>query len=103
MQYEIQTYQTLLGRVRKTANSRETESTTSLSTFPAKCSKSTILEAERHHPSLRIRKMQGYADVWEGHITMQYVFTFHIEKDPKTGETIYVFRTVGTHDIYRNP
>lgn len=55
------------------------------------------------HPSLRIRKMQGHSDIWEGHITMQYVFTFHIEKEPKTDETIYVFRTIGTHDIYRNP
>ena len=40
------------------------------------------------HPSLRIRKMQGHADVWEGHITMQYVFTFHIEQDPDTGEPV---------------
>lgn len=55
------------------------------------------------HPSLRIRKMQGYRDVWEGHITMQYVFTFHIEQDPDTGEPVYIFRKVGTHNIYRNP
>ena len=31
------------------------------------------------HPSLRIRKMQGYPGIWEGHVTLQYVFTVHIE------------------------
>ena len=55
------------------------------------------------HPSLRIRKMQGQPDIWEGHITLQYVFTFHIEQDPQTGELIYVFRNIGAHDIYRRP
>jgi len=54
-------------------------------------------------PSLRIRKMKGHANIWEGHITMQYVFTYHIEKDPNSGELIYVFRHIGTHDIYRHP
>ena len=55
------------------------------------------------HPSLRIRKMQGRPDIWEGHITLQYVFTFHLETEPTTGELIYVFRAIGTHNIYRNP
>ncbi len=55
------------------------------------------------HPSLRIRKMQGHPDIWEGHITLQCVFTFHIEQDPDTGERIYVFRNIGTHEIYRRP
>ena len=55
------------------------------------------------HPSLRIRKMQGHPDIWEGHVTLQYVFTFHIETDLQTSETIYVFRNIGTHEIYRNP
>ncbi len=55
------------------------------------------------HPSLRIRKMAGYENIWEGHITRQYVFTFHIESDPESQEAIYVFRNIGSHDIYRNP
>ncbi len=61
--------------------------------------------AERppYHPSLRIRKMQGHSGIWEGHVTLQYVFTFHIEHDAETGEIIYVFRNIGTHDIYRRP
>lgn len=55
------------------------------------------------HPSLRIRKMQGHPDIWEGHVTLQYVFTFHIESDPDTAEIIYVFRNIGTHEVYRRP
>jgi len=55
------------------------------------------------HPSLRIRKMQGHANIWEGHVTLQYVFTFHIEDDHETGERVYVFRSIGTHEIYRTP
>jgi len=55
------------------------------------------------HPSLRVRKMEGHQGIWEGHVTLQYVFTFHIEDDAETGDTVYVFRNVGTHDIYRRP
>jgi mRNA interferase RelE/StbE len=55
------------------------------------------------HPSLRIRKMQGHPDIWEGHVTRDYVFTFHVDKDPKSGEAIFVFRNIGTHEIYRSP
>lgn len=53
------------------------------------------------HPSLRIRKMQGHPNIWEGHVTLQHVFTFHIEQSVETGETIFVFRNIGTHEIYR--
>jgi hypothetical protein len=60
-------------------------------------------ESPPFHPSLRIRKMQGRPGIWEGHVTLQYVFTFHVEKDPDTSETIYVFRNIGSHEIYRNP
>ena len=55
------------------------------------------------HSSLRIRKMQGHPGIREGHVTLQVVFTFHIEPDPDTGELIYVFRNIGTHEIYRRP
>ena len=55
------------------------------------------------HPSLCIRKMRGHPYIWESHITLRHVFTFHIEQDPTTGETIYVFRNIGTHEIYRKP
>jgi len=45
------------------------------------------------HPSLRIKKIQGTKDIWEGSVTMKYRFTFHFE-----GNTV-VFRAIGTHDI----
>ena len=28
------------------------------------------------HPSLRIKPMEGFPNIYEGHITKQYVFTF---------------------------
>lgn len=46
------------------------------------------------HPSLRIKKLQGVQNRWEGSVTMKYRFTFHYD-DEKT----IVFRTIGTHDI----
>jgi mRNA-degrading endonuclease YafQ of YafQ-DinJ toxin-antitoxin module len=55
------------------------------------------------HPSLRIRKMQGHPGIWEGHVTLEIVFTFHVEQDADTGETIFVFRNIGSHEIYRRP
>ena len=45
------------------------------------------------HPSLRVKKIQGVQNRWEGSITMKYRFTFHFEEDT------VVFRTIGTHDI----
>ena len=45
------------------------------------------------HPSLRVKKIQGVQNRWEGSITMKYRFTFHYD-----GDTV-VFRTIGTHDI----
>jgi mRNA interferase RelE/StbE len=45
------------------------------------------------HPSLRVKKIQGTRNRWEGSITMKYRFTFHFEGD------IVVFRAIGTHDI----
>jgi len=56
-----------------------------------------------YHPSLRIKPMKGHSDIWEGHITLGYVFTFHREEDDETGEITFVFRKIGHHDIYRNP
>ncbi len=49
------------------------------------------------HPSLRIRKMEGQKNIWEGHVTRGYCFTFKISGN------IYVFRRIGTHSIYRKP
>jgi mRNA-degrading endonuclease RelE of RelBE toxin-antitoxin system len=49
--------------------------------------------ADMLHPSLRVKKIQGVQNRWEGSITMKYRFTFHFEE-----ETV-VFRAIGTHDI----
>lgn len=45
------------------------------------------------HPSLRIKRIQGTKDRWEGSITMKYRFTFEL-----SGDNV-IFRAVGTHDI----
>ena len=45
------------------------------------------------HPSLRVKRIQGTRDRWEGSITMKYRFTFEMS------ETYVIFRAIGTHDI----
>ena len=45
------------------------------------------------HPSLRVKKIKGVQNRWEGSITMKYRFTFQFDKD------VVVLRTIGTHDI----
>ena len=55
--------------------------------------KLSLFVADMLHPSLRIKKIQGVQNRWEGSVTMKYRFTFHFEE-----ETV-VFRTIGTHDI----
>ncbi len=45
------------------------------------------------HPSLRVKRIQGTKDRWEGSVTMKYRFTFELNED-----TI-IFRAIGTHDI----
>ena len=59
-------------------------------TFHAKLS---LMLDDMEHPSLRIKKIQGAANRWEGSVTMKYRFTFHLDE-----ETL-VLRTIGTHDI----
>jgi mRNA interferase RelE/StbE len=51
-----------------------------------------------NHPSLRVKRIQGTSDRWEGSVTMKYRFTFQFSNDD------VIFRTIGTHDILnRNP
>jgi mRNA interferase RelE/StbE len=47
------------------------------------------------HPSLRVKRLVGTADRWEGSVTMNYRFTFQI------AEGKALFRRIGTHDILR--
>ncbi|MFH1993976.1 MAG: hypothetical protein ABIK98_16470 [Pseudomonadota bacterium] len=45
------------------------------------------------YPSLRVKRIQGTKDRWEGSVTMKYRFTFQYS------ENTLIFRTIGTHDI----
>ena len=55
-----------------------------------------LLENSKY-PSLRVKKMQGRINIWEGRITQNYRFTFE-----KTNNT-YTIRRAGTHPILNNP
>jgi len=57
----------------------------------------TFLLENFQHPSLRIKKIEGYFYIWEGRISKSYRFTFQIIDD------IYLIRRTGTHDILKNP
>jgi mRNA-degrading endonuclease RelE of RelBE toxin-antitoxin system len=56
-----------------------------------------LLLTNPRHPSLQIKKMKGYENLWEGRITQKYRFTFRVE-----GETFLLLR-IGTHDLLRQP
>jgi mRNA-degrading endonuclease RelE of RelBE toxin-antitoxin system len=49
------------------------------------------------HPSLRIKKMKGFENRWEGSINMFYRFTFEIHDD------YVLLRRIGPHDVLKNP
>ena len=49
------------------------------------------------HPSLGLKKMKGFPDIWEVRITKNYRITFQIR------EKIYILRRIGTHDILKQP
>jgi mRNA-degrading endonuclease YafQ of YafQ-DinJ toxin-antitoxin module len=55
--------------------------------------KLSLLLQNMLHPSLRVKRIQGTKDRWEGSVTMKYRFTFELIED-----TI-IFRAIGTHDI----
>lgn len=48
-----------------------------------------------HHPSLRVKRITGTIDRWEGSVNMNYRFTFQFE----AGRVL--FRRIGTHDILK--
>jgi mRNA interferase RelE/StbE len=55
--------------------------------------KLTLLMNDMKHPSLRIKRIQGTRNRWEGSVTMKYRFIFEFD------EGIAIFRAIGTHDI----
>jgi len=55
--------------------------------------KLTLFLNDMSHPSLRVKRLQGTMDRWEGSISESYRFTFEFQKDT------VIFRVIGTHDI----
>jgi len=52
-----------------------------------------LLLQDMSHPSIRVKKIQGTKNLWEGSVTMKYRFTFEFL------ESGLIFRAIGTHDI----
>ena len=48
-----------------------------------------------YHPSLRVKKIKGTENRWEGSVTMNYRFTFQISEDT------VLFRRIGTHNVLK--
>ena len=57
--------------------------------------KLTLFLKNMFHPSLRVKRIQGTKDRWEGSITMKYRFTYEFS------ENRLIFRTIGTHDALK--
>jgi hypothetical protein len=56
-----------------------------------------IVRTDSPHPSLRVKKLEGYENRWEASITMFYRFTFEVY------EGYYLLRRIGPHDILKKP
>lgn len=54
-----------------------------------------LCEENPRHPSLRVKKMEGTADIWEARVTQSCRFTFNWEGD------VVTLRRIGTHNILR--
>lgn len=54
-----------------------------------------LLGENPRHPSLRVRKMKGTEEIWEGRVTRSYRITFNLERN------VIILRRVGTHDILK--
>ena len=55
-----------------------------------------LFEENPRHPSLRVKKMEGAAGIWEARVTQSYRFTFNWEAD------VVTLRRIGTHDILKS-
>jgi mRNA-degrading endonuclease RelE of RelBE toxin-antitoxin system len=56
-----------------------------------------LLLENPQHPSLALKKMQGFPDIWEARVTKNYRFTLQIRGG------FYILRKIGTHDILKRP
>jgi mRNA-degrading endonuclease RelE of RelBE toxin-antitoxin system len=57
----------------------------------------TLFSQNPSHPSLQVKKMEGWKNIWEGRVTRAYRFTFTLEDDR------YVLRRIGSHNILDHP
>jgi len=55
--------------------------------------KLSLFLKQTSQPSLRVKRIHGTKNRWEGSITMKYRFTFEFL------ENGLIFRAIGTHDI----
>jgi mRNA-degrading endonuclease RelE of RelBE toxin-antitoxin system len=63
----------------------------------------TLFAENQRHPSLHVKKMVGYDDIWEVRVDLKYRFTAHYEKN-ENGDVICVLRNVDNHDeCLKNP
>lgn len=56
-----------------------------------------LLLENPQHPSLALKKMKGFPDIWEARVTKNYRITFQIQGN------FYLLRRIGTHDILKRP
>ncbi len=59
--------------------------------------KFALLLSSIRHPSLRVKKMDGFVNIWEARITKGHRFTFQKE------EGGYLIRRAGAHNILKHP
>ena len=57
--------------------------------------KLSLFLKQMSHPSLRVKRIHGTKNRWEGSVTMKYRFTFEFIKE------CVLFRAIGTHDILK--
>ena len=56
-----------------------------------------LFVANSNHPSLHVKKMEGYPDIWELRVSENYRVTFQFVREG------VLLRRVGTHNMLRHP
>ena len=54
-------------------------------------------------PSLRVKRVQGYPGVWEMSWASDGRATFEYGEELIPGQAHIIWRSIGSHDIFRNP
>lgn len=61
------------------------------------------LRTRNFHPRLRIKRVEGYPDIWEMTWAPDGRATFQYGQGPVPGDPHIIWRRIGTHDIFREP